>query len=155
LFATAFPLSGFGSGVLVRSHEGRPVKVEGNPSHPASEGGANLFALASILELYDPDRSKQVTHNGLPAPHEQGVQAVRDRIAPGKGAGVRILTGTVTSPTLANRIEKLLTQLPGAKWAIHEPAAQDNVRDGTRLAFDKLPRNVWYDFSKADVVVSL
>src|SRR5207253_1523850 len=63
-FATAFPMAGYATGVLVRSHEGRPVKVEGNPDHPSSLGGTDVFAQGSILDLYDPDRSKAAAHNG-------------------------------------------------------------------------------------------
>src|SRR5438105_3576213 len=63
-FATAAPLGGYGAGVLVRSHEGRPIKVEGNPDHPSSRGGAGVFALASVRDLYDPDRSRGVTPRG-------------------------------------------------------------------------------------------
>ncbi len=63
-FATAMPLAGFASGVLVESHEGRPTKIEGNPDHPASLGATDAFAQASILTLYDPDRSQVVAHAG-------------------------------------------------------------------------------------------
>jgi molybdopterin-containing oxidoreductase family iron-sulfur binding subunit len=55
-FATAMPMSGAGMGLLVESHEGRPTKIEGNPDHPSSRGATDLFAQASILGLYDPDR---------------------------------------------------------------------------------------------------
>jgi molybdopterin-containing oxidoreductase family iron-sulfur binding subunit len=154
LFATAFPLAGFGAGVLVRSHEGRPVKVEGNPDHPSSLGGTDVFAQASILGMYDPDRSQRVTKGGGPSTYMQAVQAVRDQLDAAKGAKVRVLTGTVTSPTLAAQLKGLLDQLPGAKWAVHEPAAADNARDGTRRAFGR-PLNVTYDFAAADVVLSL
>src|SRR5690348_3938316 len=63
-FASAIPLGGYARGVLVTSREGRPIKIEGNPDHPASLGGTDVFMQASILSLYDPDRSKVVTHGG-------------------------------------------------------------------------------------------
>ena len=106
-FATAAPLGGYGSGVLVRSHEGRPIKVEGNPDHPSSLGGASAFSLASILDLYDPDRSRGVTHRGIAdRATTSAVTAVRRQLydengQPKKTAKLRILTETVTSPTLA------------------------------------------------------
>src|SRR5438270_10826304 len=65
-FATALPLAGYARGVLVTSVEGRPIKVEGNPRHPASLGSSDVFAEASILSLYDPDRSRAVrARNGI------------------------------------------------------------------------------------------
>src|SRR6195256_1932999 len=63
-FATAMPLSGVATGLLVESHMGRPTKIEGNPSHPGSLGAADVFSPASILSLYDPDRSQTITHFG-------------------------------------------------------------------------------------------
>ena len=63
-YATAMPLAGYATGLLVESHMGRPTKVEGNPSHPASLGAANVFAQASVLGLYDPDRAQVVIYSG-------------------------------------------------------------------------------------------
>ena len=63
-YTTAFVLNGQATGLLVKTYDGRPVKVEGNPDHPSSKGASDVFAQASILELYDPDRSQTVTHLG-------------------------------------------------------------------------------------------
>src|SRR5262245_62384098 len=63
-FATAMPFSGAGMGLLVENHEGRPTKIEGNHDHPSSRGATDLFAQASILGLYDPDRSQTLTNLG-------------------------------------------------------------------------------------------
>lgn len=63
-FATALEMNGYARGVLVESHEGRPIKVEGNPLHPDSLGATDAFTQASILTLYDPDRAQAVTHRG-------------------------------------------------------------------------------------------
>ncbi|MBA4187904.1 MAG: molybdopterin oxidoreductase [Planctomycetaceae bacterium] len=158
-FASASPLSGYGTGVLVRSNEGRPTKIEGNPSHPSSLGGADSFALASILDLYDPDRSTGVTHRGSPSSVEEAIIAIRKQLydeagQPKKAVRLRILSETVTSPTLAAQLAKLLADFPEARWAQHDPAVGDGVREGTTKAFGK-PLNVTYDFTKADVVLSL
>ena len=158
-FASAVTMSGYAAGVLVRSHEGRPVKIEGNPDHPANLGGTNLQVQASILDLYDPDRSQLSTRNGQPAAYEEVVRTVRrqlfdDRGQPKSAVRLRILTGAVTSPTLADRITALLNQFPNARWTQFEPCGQDNARAGTQRAFGR-ELNVVYDFKKADVVVSL
>ena len=158
-FASAAPLSGYGTGILVRSHEGRPIKVEGNPSHPSSLGGASIFDQASVLDLYDPDRAKGVTYLGGPSNYELAVAAVRKELFDENGKAkaaipLRILTDIVTSPTLASQIGKLLEDFPNAKWVQHDPTGRDNLREGIQKAFGK-PLNIVYDFKKADVILSL
>jgi len=161
-YATAAPLGGYGTGILVRSSEGRPIKVEGNPSHPSSKGGASVHAMASVLDFCDPDRSQGVTHRGLPSTLDEAVQAVRKALyditvspaQPKRSVRLRVLTETVTSPTLAAMIEKLLDEFPEARWVQHDVAGLGNVREGTRRAFGR-PLNVTYDFNKADVVLAL
>src|ERR1044071_5787841 len=117
-FATAMPMNGAGIGLLVESHEGRPTKIEGNPDHPSSRGATDLFAQASILGLYDPDRSTTITNLGDIQPFGAFVVAMRSVLAaqlPKKGAGFRILTETIASPTTAAQIDDILTRLPAAK----------------------------------------
>ena len=155
-YATSFPYHGVSTGVLVESHMGRPTKIEGNPEHPGSQGGTSVLMQASILNMYDPDRSQSVLHEGRVSTWEDFVAAVgnaRTRFMP-TGAGLRILTGTVTSPTLAFQIQNLLKQFPQAKWHQWEPCDQDNVREGARLAFGRYVNTV-YHFEQADVIVSL
>jgi MoCo/4Fe-4S cofactor protein with predicted Tat translocation signal len=155
-YATSMPLSGVATGVLVESHMGRPTKVEGNPDHPGSLGGTNVFLQASILGLYDPDRSQTVIHEGRIGGWGAFLAAmgtVRGQLAP-TGRGMRLLTETVTSPTLAAQIQALLKQFPEAKWHPYEPCSRDNERAGTSLAFGK-PVNPVYQIEQADVIVSL
>jgi len=155
-YATSMPLAGVATGLLVESHMGRPTKVEGNPDHPGSLGGTDVFAQASVLTLYDPDRSQSVIREGQINTWSAFVTAmgnVRSQIAP-KGTGLRILTDTVTSPSLAAQIRALLAQFPEAKWHQYEPCGRDNEREGTRLAFGR-PLNPVYHFDRADVVLSL
>ena len=114
---------------------GRPTKVEGNPSHPASLGAADIFAQASVLGLYDPDRSQVVVHNGRIGSWSAFLTAMdelRLGLAGNKGAGFRLLTETVTSPTLADQIHSLLAQFPSAKWHQYEPCGRDAAREGSR-----------------------
>jgi len=155
-YATSMPLAGVATGLLVESHMGRPTKVEGNPEHPGSLGGTDVFAQASVLTLYDPDRSQTVILEGRISSWGAFVTAMgnaRSQLAP-KGAGLRILTETVTSPSLAGQMRGLLAQFPEAKWHQYEPCGRDNERQGSRLAFGR-PVNTVYRFDKADVIVSL
>jgi len=156
-FATAMSLGGVASGVLVESHEGRPTKIEGNPDHPASQGATDLFAQGSVLTLYDPDRSQAITQLGEIRPWSAVIAAVRGGLsaqAATKGAGLRILTETVNSPSLAAQIQHVLTLQPNAKWIQWEPLPRDNARAGARTAFGEYLEPV-YDLSKADVILSL
>jgi len=158
-FATACSVAGYAVGVLARSHEGRPVKVEGNPDHPANKGGTSAQVQASVLDLYDPDRSQLPTHIGQAAPYDEAIRAVRrqlydDRGRPKAGVRLRVLTGAVTSPTLADRLTALFADFPNARWTQFEPCGQDNTREGVRKAFGR-DLGVVYDFTKADVVLSL
>ena len=103
-FASAMPFGGYATPVLVESHEGRPTKVEGNPDHPASLGGSDVYAQASILDMYDPDRSQVVSYTGDIRAWSDYVAAIKGPLNSQKamkGAGLRILTRTVSSPTLA------------------------------------------------------
>jgi len=156
-YATAFTLGGYASPILVESHLFRPTKVEGNPQHPASLGGTDVYAQASILDLYDPDRAQNITYLGDVRSWNAFMEAVRGPMNVQKslaGGGVRILTQTVTSPTLAAQIRSYLETNPMAKWHVYEPINRDNVYEGAKLAFGE-PVETRYDLSKADVIVSL
>ena len=155
-YATSMPQSGVGVGVLVESHMGRPTKMEGNPEHPGSLGGTDPSTQASILNMYDPDRSQSVLNEGRLSTWEDFAAAMGNaRVQMSmKGAGIRLLTKTITSPTLGAQIHEFLTQYPEAKWHQYEPCAGDNAREGARLAFGKIVNTV-YHFDQADVVVSL
>ncbi|MGH7857592.1 MAG: TAT-variant-translocated molybdopterin oxidoreductase, partial [Candidatus Binatia bacterium] len=156
-FATATLLGGYATGILVESHEGRPTKVEGNPLHPASLGATDLFGQASILGLYDPDRSQVLTDRGRIRTWQSFLRDITPALAAQKaaeGAGLRVLTGAVTSPTLAAQLRALLERYPKAKWHQHEPAGRDGARAGAILAFDE-DVSVRYHVSRADVILSL
>jgi len=156
-YATAFTLGGYASPILVESHLFRPTKVEGNPQHPASLGGTDIYAQASILDLYDPDRAQNITYMGDVRSWSAFMEAVRGPMSVQKsiaGGGVRILTQTVSSPTLAAQIRDYLDVNPQAKWHVYEPINRDNVYEGAKLAFGEVVETR-YDLSKADVIVSL
>ncbi len=156
-FATALTLNGYATGVIVRSNDGRPTKIEGNPVHPASLGGTDIFAQADILNMYDPDRSQRVLNGGANSTWDDFVSTLGTGLTAQRatgGATMRLLTTTVNSPTLASQIAALLEQFPAARWYQYEPINRDNVYEGARLAFGDYV-STRYDFSKADLVVSL
>ena len=156
-FATAFPLAGYATGLLVESNTGRPTKIEGNPDHPSSLGATDAYAQASVLGLYDPDRSQTITEFGKIRTWTALAEAVGAKMMSLRGLqgdGLRILTGAVTSPTLADQLMSLLAALPKARWHQWEAAGRDRARAGARLAFGR-DVGLRYDFSKADVVVTL
>ncbi len=156
-FATARPLQGYALGLLVESHEGRPTKVEGNPLHPASLGATDAFAQAAVLTLYDPDRSQAITEAGRISSWNRFLAAVSgalDRQRARQGAGLRILTETVTSPTLASQVRALLAAFPSATWHQYEPAGRDAARLGARLAFGEFVETQ-YRLERADVILAL
>ncbi len=156
-FATAFLLGGFATGIIVESHEGRPTKIEGNPNHPASLGGTHAFAQAALLELYDPERSQVTLEAHRISTWETFQTAARARLeAQSKvgGSGLRLLTGRVTSPTLASQVQTFLQKHPQAKWYSYEPASLDNRRRGSVLAFGAEADSV-YRLDRAEVVLAL
>lgn len=160
-YATTLDVGGAGIGLLVKTYDGRPIKIEGNPDHPASLGGTDALAQAMILEMYDPDRSQTAIHRSggasktttypefaaFAATHFAGLKNQR-------GAGLAFLCGASSSPTLAEQRDAVLKAYPEAKWYEYEPLSRDNARQGTQIAFNK-PMRQQVDFSKADVIVSL
>src|SRR6266699_447249 len=156
-YATAMPFLADAIGLLVESHEGRPTKIEGNPDHPGSLGATNVYAQASILNLYDPDGAQTVTRAGEIRAWAQFVEAAQGGAATLKatrGEGLRILTGIMTSPTLTAQIDTLLSLSPLAKWHHWAPAVGDGAREGAKLAFGAYVNTV-YRPGKADVILSL
>jgi MoCo/4Fe-4S cofactor protein with predicted Tat translocation signal len=150
-FATAMPLGGFGQPVLAENHMGRPTKLEGNPDHPASLGGTSLFGQTSVLDLYDPDRSRTILHRGdvkTWATFLAAVQALATTQRALNGQSFRLLTEPVTSPSLAGQIRTLLEALPEARWHQWDPVFGVS-QDGAPAAA------ATYRFANADVVLSL
>ena len=156
-FATAMTLGGVATGLLAKSFDGRPVKIEGNPEHPGSLGSTDVFAQASLLDMYDPDRSQETLYRGTPKSWQDFVRAIRtnvDEAAQNGGAGVRFLTQTVSSPTLQDQFRRLSGEMPNARWYQFEPVNNDNATAGARLALGS-PVNTVYNFEAADRVLSL
>ena len=156
-FASAFVMGGYAKGVLVESHMGRPTKVEGNPDHPGSLGATDALAQASVLSLYDPDRSTAVLKSGEISTWSRCLSDLEELLARQKttdGAGLRLLTETVTSPTLAEAIGRLLESFPKAEWHQYEPVGRDGAYGGALLAYGE-PVGVQYRLDRAKIVLSL
>jgi len=150
-FATAMPQGGLGMPLLAENHLGRPTKLEGNPEHPASLGATDLFSQASVLGLYDPDRSRTVLNRGEVKTWNAFLTAIQAAINAARainGRGFRILTEPISSPSLVDQIQTLLTAFPEARWHQWDPVY--GVHQGGAPAAQAL-----YSFDKADVVVAL
>jgi molybdopterin-containing oxidoreductase family iron-sulfur binding subunit len=156
-YATAFVLGGYAEGVLVRTDHGRPTKIEGNPRHPASLGATSVFAQASVLDLWSPDRARAVTERGALRSWDalsDALAAARVQWRSGSGRGLAILTETVTSPTLAAQLAALRAALPAARWCQYEPCHRDAMHAGAKLAFGR-PLEVRHHLERARIVVSI
>ncbi|HEX2673065.1 MAG TPA: TAT-variant-translocated molybdopterin oxidoreductase, partial [Polyangiaceae bacterium] len=160
-FATALEINGNAVGLYAASYDGRPIKIEGNPAHPDSLGAAAAFHQATVLGLYDPDRSTGVVSSAGAARKESSWDEFRKALGElsaalrtSGGAGLRVLAERSSSPTLAEQKRKLLAAFPQAKWVTFEPTAFDGPRAGSVLAFGKAHRS-HYAFDAAKVVVTL
>jgi MoCo/4Fe-4S cofactor protein with predicted Tat translocation signal len=156
-YATAMPFGADAIGVLVESHEGRPTKIEGNPDHPSSLGATSAIVQASILNLYDPDRSQTVLYTGEIrswSAFQDAAQGLTTSVKATNGESFRILTGSITSPTLTSQIQKLQAAYPLMKWHQWEPGAGSGAREGGKLAFGRVLNTVYVP-GKANVILSL
>src|ERR1044071_6441776 len=170
-FATAAPLFGAATPVLVRSNEGRPTKIEGNPDHPKNQpvdfpaedpvrdkrgsSATDIFTQASLLDLYDPDRSPTPTYREEISTWTTFVGAMRsalDEQHSSQSQSIRFLTESIISPTLGAQMKELLAALPQAKWHQYEPANRDNARAGAIMAFGQ-PVNTTYRFDLAERIL--
>jgi len=156
-YATSVTLGGVATGVLVESHMARPTKIEGNPDHPGSLGASQSFAQAAVLGLYDPDRSRVEVHDGRIGGWSEFQDELTTTLATEKGnggSGMRLLTETVTSPTLGAQIQKFLKAYPSAKWIQYESVTRDNIHEGAKMAFGEYVNPV-YLVDQAEVIVTL
>jgi molybdopterin-containing oxidoreductase family iron-sulfur binding subunit len=160
-YATSFELQGAAVGLLVTSYDGRPIKIEGNPSHPQSLGATDPIAQATVLQLYDPDRSDGIVERSGGAAH-----ARRDKKAfaawagphfaelkASGGQGLRVLAEPSSSPTLRDQKARFAAAFPKAAWVEWDPLSRDAAREGAVMAFGR-PLRVHLDLAKADVIAA-
>lgn len=152
-YATAMPFQGSLTGLVAENHEGRPTKLEGNDEHPASRGNTNIYQQAAVLELYDPDRSRNPLLNGNKSTADDFKAFAQSHFADAN-QNVLFISEANSSPTYQQLKEEALSKFNNADWVTYEPFGEDNVVEGNRIAFGQRLRT-HYNYENADVVVSL
>jgi MoCo/4Fe-4S cofactor protein with predicted Tat translocation signal len=154
-FATSHPFPTGSIPVLVKSDAFRPIKLEGNPEHPLSKGKSDAFTQASLLDLYDPDRSQHPRFRGELSDFSNFQQDFANAVAATKtGEGVYFLSETITSPTLAAQWKQVSTKYPQAKMVQYEPVNNDTSRIASKAAFGDF-YDTQYKLEDADVILAL
>ncbi|HSU69450.1 MAG TPA: TAT-variant-translocated molybdopterin oxidoreductase, partial [Tepidisphaeraceae bacterium] len=167
-YATAFELGGVAQPLLVTGFDGRPIKIEGNPSHPFSWtvqnklGSADAFAQATVLEMYDPQRNTTVRRDNNTATPKNSTWAEFSEFAKAHFAGLKstggkgfaILSEATSSPSVQDMKKRLLEAFPQARWYEYEPIGGDADYEGAKLAFGKPVRTMLH-LDKAKTVVLL
>jgi molybdopterin-containing oxidoreductase family iron-sulfur binding subunit len=152
-YATACTLQGFGEGLLVKAQDGRPLKIDGSPEHPATLGGSSIHQQALLFELYDPQRAQVPTRRGLPVPYEDFLAEVALRPDDSGGAGTRFLLEPTSSPSIGDVLARIQEKRPRTRTYFHSPMAATTRMEGLRRATGRVlqPR---YDLTQASVIVS-
>jgi len=160
-YATVARTGGDGLGLLVTTYEGRPTKVEGNPHHPTSLGGTNGYAQASILDLYDPDRSRSPAqrkdggfHDVAFSDVDSALTALAAQSVGNGGQKLRVLVQPSQSPTFLRVSKALIAKFPAAKFYSYEPVSADNRRAGLKAAFG-VAADVTFGYRRARTIVAL
>lgn len=156
-YATSFQRGFDALGLVIENHEGRPTKIEGNAKHPSSLGKTDSFTQAEILNLYDPDRSTGVLHNGDSVTHEDFYAAwnkLYENYVSNGGNGMVVISEASIAPTFIRLKKEFHKTFPKAKWIIHNPVSEENVIQGVKIVTGKtaLPH---YNFEKAKVILSI
>ena len=134
-YATTMPFRRSAYGLIVESHEGRPTKIEGNPAHPSTLGASNSLVQASVLGLYDPDRSQSVTQQGSRKSWSDFATAwgaLSGAHASDGGAGLAVLAESFSSPTLTRLAAELRTRYPKSQWVTYDAISDENRLAGLR-----------------------
>ena len=141
----------------MRSYDGRPIKIEGNGLHSLNRGATDVFAQASVLDLYDPDRGRGVIRNvdgkRVVVGWEEFAEYAAKHLV-GDGKGFCVLSEASGSPSVAAMRQRLAAKMPGMKWYEYEAISGDNVREGLRMAYGQ-PLRAVLELEKAAVIVAL
>jgi molybdopterin-containing oxidoreductase family iron-sulfur binding subunit len=156
-YASAVTLDGYATGVLVAHQMARPIKIEGNPDHPASLGAASAIMQAGILQLYDPRRAQTIVGKEQIATWEAFISTLHERrgaLLARNGDGLRVLTGAVSSPSLAAQLAKLQQQFPQMRWHQWEALNRDNELAAAGMSFGRPVERI-FDLSKAERIFGI
>lgn len=156
-YNTTMPFGNSAYGLTIKTFDGRPVKIEGNPAHPSTFGRSNAFMQAETLNLYDPDRSKSVLFDGAERRWDDFVVAWREiyqQHLSTRGAGLAVISGAFSSPTLSRLAKEFLRTFPRARWIVYDPITDENIYKGLKAATGRelFPH---YQFENAKVIVAL
>ncbi len=158
-YASGMTLAGHTSGLLITAREGRPIKIEGNPQHPVNQGAAGPWEQAFLLSLYDPSRARVLRQGKSPRALRvlaEDVANLVNKAAPADGgARLRFLTEPGNSPLMGDLRNRILKKLPNARFYSYTAMTQDAQSEAARALFGGQPISAVYDFSQADVIVSL
>ncbi len=156
-YATAMPLRRAAVPLLAETHQGRPTKVEGNPSYKALAGAASLHAQASVLDLYDPERATAHTKAGAKLDRkavEEVLSGINASYSANGGAGLAFLADSSSSPTRARLVKALRARFPRALWSEYEPINDEAPLAAAEAAFGSAVKPV-YNFARAKRIVSI
>src|SRR6478672_742006 len=156
-FATSMPFRRSAYGLIVESHEGRPTKIEGNPSHPSTLGASSSLVQASVLGLYDPDRSQSVAFQGSPKSWGDFVKAwgsLSQAHAADGGASLAVLSESFSSPTIARLASELRARYPQLQWATYDAVSDENRVEGLRHATGR-DLDLMLRLDRASVILAL
>ncbi len=156
-YSTAMPRRSGAMPLVVATVDGRPIKIEGNPNHPESNGATDAFAQASILDLYDPSRSQRfVRQNKLSdrASFEKYLAELRPQMAANGGASLAFLVEETHSPTRERLRTELQKQFPKMRWCVYDPLLSEAQHFSTEMTFGPNARMI-PQFDKADVILAL
>ncbi|MDP9039333.1 MAG: TAT-variant-translocated molybdopterin oxidoreductase [Acidobacteriota bacterium] len=154
-FATAHPFPTGAIPVLVKSDAFRPIKLEGNPEHPMSKGKSDAITQGTLLDLYDPDRSKEVLFRGMTSEWSRFREALAGAARGSSGGqGIYFLSETITSPTLAAQWKQVQAKYPQAKLVQWDPVNRDGAMAASKAAFGGYA-DAQYKLENADVILSL
>ena len=152
-YATSWLIDGYATGLIANTREGRPIKIEGNPDHPASLGATSAFHQAAVLQLYDPDRGNAVLRDAIPAPWSALLDLLQDDYRD-FGARVRVLLQPTSSPLTHAVLSEVKQRYPACKVTFHAPLNSQADSEASELLFGRalVPR---YDLARSECALML